>query len=70
MATTSQLLSMADRSVLYAEAVECMSLYGMLEYELCCELLLLLNMVALHTEGCGVSSAECYVDVCEGQVMH
>ena len=41
-------------------------LFGMLEYELCCELLLLLNMVALHTESCGVSTAECHVDVCEG----
>ena len=35
-------------SVLYAEAVECMSsvesVYGMLECQLCCELLVLLNM--------------------------
>ena len=44
-------------------------LFGMLEYELCCELLLLLNMAALYTEGCGVSTAECHVDVCEGRVM-
>ena len=27
-------------------------------------------LVALYTEGCGVSSAEHHVDVCEGRVMH
>ena len=47
-----------------------LSLYCMLEWELCSELLLLLNMAALYTEGCGVSSAERHVDVCEGRVMH
>ena len=43
-----------------------LSLYGMLECELCCELLLLLNMapmVVLHAKDYGVSSAECLVGV-------
>ena len=38
----------------------------MLECELCCKLLLLLNMVhmvVLYVEGCGVSSAEYLVGV-------
>ena len=39
-----------------------LSLYGMLDCELRCELLLLLQIwIVLHMEGCGVSSAECLV---------
>ena len=47
-------------------AREVLSLYGMLECQLSCELLLLPNMadwVVLFVEGCGVSSALCLVDV-------
>ena len=33
-------------------------MYGMLECQLCCELLLLLNVTHMDVEGCGVSSAE------------
>ena len=43
-----------------------MSLYGKLKCQLCCEILLLLNMtcmVVLYVEGCGVSSAEYFVGV-------
>ena len=43
------------------------SLCDVLECQLCCELLLLLNMADivffLYAEGCGMSSAECLVDV-------
>ena len=34
-------------------------LYGMLECELCCGLLLLLNMAHMDCLVCGVSSGEC-----------
>ena len=37
-----------------------LSLYGMLECKLCCEILLLLNVAdILSAEGCEVSSGEC-----------
>ena len=38
-------------------------LYGMLEFKLCWEILLLdmAHQVVFYVEGCGVSSAECYV---------
>ena len=37
-----------------------LSLYGMLQYNLCCEILLLLNLAdILYVDGCGVSSGEC-----------
>ena len=43
-----------------AQAV--LSLYGMLECKLCCEILLLLSVAdILYAEGCGVSSGQCLI---------
>ena len=56
VAATQLLLSMVDRSVLYAEAAKCMSSaesVGMLKCELCCELLVLLNMSHMGCFVCG-----------------
>ena len=36
-------------------------MYGMLEYKLCCEILLLLNMVGMDRWKTGVSNAEYFV---------
>ena len=38
-----------------------LGLYSMLECNLCCEILLLLDMDCLSVENCGESNAECHV---------
>ena len=35
-----------------------LGLYGMLEFKLCCKILLLLDMVVFYVEDCGVRNAE------------